>query len=41
MKTLLTKKIQNWMFKDLIKNFQGLFEFIEGLIASNKILEVN
>ena len=39
MKTLLTKKIlfdeenQNSMFKDSIRIFQGLFEFIEGLIT--------
>ena len=40
MKTLLVKKnlilrrkIKNWMFKDSIKIFQGLDEFIDGLIA--------
>jgi hypothetical protein len=29
----LRKKIQNWMFKDLIGIFQGLIEFIEVLIV--------
>ena len=33
----LRKTIQNWMFKDLIGIFQGLIEFIESLIAKNKI----
>jgi hypothetical protein len=29
----MRKEIQNWMFKDSIEIFQGLIEFIEGLIA--------
>jgi hypothetical protein len=29
----MRKEIQNWMFKDSIGIFQGLIEFIEGLIA--------
>ena len=29
----MRKEIQNWMFKDSTEIFQGLIEFIEGLIA--------
>ena len=33
-------EIQNWMLKDSIRNFQGLVEFIEGLIEKEMIFEV-
>jgi hypothetical protein len=32
----LRNVIQNWMFKDSIENFQGLIEFIEGLVTRKK-----
>jgi hypothetical protein len=31
--SILRRKIQNYMFKDSIEIFQGLIEFMEGLIA--------
>jgi hypothetical protein len=38
----LRNLIQNWMFKDSIENFQGLIEFIEGLVTRKKMsFEVN
>jgi len=33
-------EIQNWMLKDSIRNFQGLVEFIEGLIEKEMIFKV-
>jgi hypothetical protein len=35
--SILRRKIQNWMFKDSIEIFQGLVEFIDGLITSKII----
>ena len=35
------REIQNWMFKDSIRIFQGLIEFIEGLIARKIDFEIN
>ena len=37
----LRREIQNWMFKWSIRIFQGLIEFIEGLIARKIIFLVN